>query len=157
MWIYGIKLILTEAALENSKGMFDLDVINTLLSNSNQSRPGRSDMAKRVFESFAAGDNSMVGDMGTCIQKLATMNWNSGRYQGNDASDDVSQLNNTKQEAECNGDIAVKDTFDLKTYIDDKFASLEQRLIERIELMDKKTNQKLDAILMKLDLNVDNE
>lgn len=156
MWIYGIKLILTETAPEVSKSMFDLDVINHFLSKSSQLKPDRAEMARRVLESFSANEHNISGDsMNTCLQKLATMNWNSGRFQENSRGNGVQH--DSQNSTECNGDSTSQGSLDLKTYIDDKLTDLEKRLMERIEMMDQKTNQKLDAILKQLELNIDKQ
>lgn len=157
MWIYGIKLILTESSPDSSRNMFDLDVLNSFISNTNQGKPDRAEMAKRVLESFATSDHSSAGDMSTYLQQFAAMNFGSRRFRENSKSSEVDKVNNTQISTECNGDSISQDPFDLKAYIDNKFTDLERRLIERIEVMDKNTNQKLDAILKKLELNSNND
>lgn len=152
MWIYGIKLILTESTSDSSKNMFDLDVLNSFISNGNQQKPDRAEMAKRVLESFTANDHGPAGDLNTYLQQFAAMNFGSHRFQGDNKSNEVKKVNSTHTSTECNGDSTPQDPFDIKIYIDNKFAILEKRLMERMEVMDQKTNEKLDAILKILDL-----
>jgi hypothetical protein len=75
MWIYGIKLILTESILESSKSIFDLDVINNLLSNTSQPNYDKIEMSRRVLECYKSIESNSFGDdMNKYLQKIATMN-----------------------------------------------------------------------------------
>lgn len=153
MWVYGIKLILTEQKSDNSKGMFDLDVINNYLSNTTQIRPERIEMAKKVLESFTSADcNSFGDDMNTCLQKFGAMNWSLGSNRIPE-NNKISETSKVDGKLECNGTSVTMDS-ELKRYIDEQFTSIEKRLMEKIELMDKNINHKLDAILSQLESNV---
>ena len=106
------------------------------------------------MESFASsGDNSLTSDITTCLQKLASMNRNH-EVQENNKTDEVNDLNNANKDEVCNGDSSPQDLIEIKKYIDSKFSNLEKKLVDRIELLDKKVNEKLDSILKKLQLSV---
>ncbi|XP_011505027.1 PREDICTED: uncharacterized protein LOC105367885 [Ceratosolen solmsi marchali] len=155
MWIYGIRLILTESILDSSKNMFDLDVINNLLINTNQPNYDKIEMARKVLESYASSENnSYEGDMAKHLQKIATINHKTDNFLTNHKSAENIQQNIIKkiESTQHNNDSASQDYFDLKTYIDNKFSSLEKKLTEQIELMDQNTNKKLDRISNYLEL-----
>ncbi|XP_014206355.1 uncharacterized protein LOC106637900 [Copidosoma floridanum] len=149
MWIYGIKLILTEPTSEKASNLLNSDVINSLLSNVDQSRRDKMDMAKKLLESFVISENdSVANDMKLYVDNL-------GRFSEiAPQSNKISNFDGGDKNSEYNGSSTLQYPIEeLKLYIDDKFSSLEQRLTEKIKLMDEKMNQKLDAVLQKLEYN----
>ncbi|XP_058801782.1 uncharacterized protein LOC131674804 [Phymastichus coffea] len=150
MWIYGIRLTLTEPLSENSKNHFDFDVINNYLSNTPRIRPERIEMAKKVLESFTSGDSNSSGDdINTRFQSWGMAGWSSNssnRIQGNNRSSNTSEVD---KRSECNG-TSITVNSELKKYIDEQFTNMEKRLMAKIESMNRIINQKLD-ILLKLE------
>lgn len=80
MWVYGIRLFLTDSTKEAKSSAFDYDIIQTFLSNtSNGKRSQGSEMAKKVFgfydkqeilnsekilETLASGYDKCIKEMG---------------------------------------------------------------------------------------------
>lgn len=147
MWIYGIKLILTEA-VESLNGAFNLDVISSYFDGTDQQMPDKIGLAKKFLESYSS-EYSSDEDLNSSFQKLA-LNFNLQKFKNN--SKDLIHLNGKQENNKCESSTS-QDLSDLKTYIDDKLSTLEKRLLERIELMEKQTTLKLDAIFKKLELN----
>ncbi|OXU25812.1 hypothetical protein TSAR_003312 [Trichomalopsis sarcophagae] len=141
MWIYGIKLILTEPISDIPKTTFDLG----FTSNGNQQKPEKAEKAS---------GQDLLADINAYMQQCVAMKFRSHTFKDNNKSNEVNRLNRAHINTEYGGHYRYQDPFDLKTYIDTKFDTLEKRLIERIEVMDQKTNQKLDAILKKFEQNI---
>lgn len=147
MWIYGIKLILTEPSA-SSKSTFNLDVINSYFDVSDEQKSDKIGLAKKFLESYSS-EYSSDEDLNSSFQKLA-LNFNLQKFKSR--SKELTQLNGRHETNESESSIS-QDSSDLKTYIDSKFTALEKRLMERIELLEQRTTQKLDTILKKFELN----
>ncbi|KAL7299605.1 hypothetical protein TKK_0007368 [Trichogramma kaykai] len=157
IWVYGIKLILTEDLAKPQKSGFNMDYLNDYLSNSNDAR---SEKAKKFLTSFAriennsGGFNQILNNMGSLFPNFEKMSINSQSQEliennekelSNGKSSDKVQKNNIN---ECNG--GPEDMSIIKNYIDEKLNSFEARLMNRVESLERDINKKLDLILQKL-------
>jgi hypothetical protein len=116
--------------LKSFKSIFDLDLIINLLSNTSQSNY-KIEMSRRVLECYKSIENNLfVDDISKYLMKIATIYYKSDDLLTNHKGIENSQKNiKGIESAECNND-STKDY-------------LAKRLIQRVELMDKKIEQKL--------------
>ncbi|RLU25759.1 hypothetical protein DMN91_001918 [Ooceraea biroi] len=174
IWIFGIKLFLTEAIKEAKSGAFNYDIVQTFLSNANGKPHKMADMARRVFEyydkqettnkeqscqksleSFAADLEYLAGNnkIGKRANEKDCLNYGNNYKKPNSLE---SQNGIVKKESENCESLNYKEdskesNIDIRTYIDNKFYDMEKRLMKRINEMEANTNQKLDTILSKLE------
>lgn len=147
MWIYGIRLILTDPVKERKNDVFNYDVIQTFLSNVNGKAHGGTDVAKKILECFNAQETASNEQF--CQEKLETLTLDS-LANSLECKNGCLKRDNEKKSSNCTNDSKKLDV-DVKMYIDNKFHDMERRLIKRIDEMEANTNQKLDAILRKLE------
>lgn len=147
MWIYGIRLILTDAAKEKKTDLFNYDVIQTFLSNVNGKPHRGADMAKKVLECFNAQE--ITSNEEFCQKNLETLALDS-LANSLKCKNGILKRDNEKENSNSMDDSKKLD-IDVRTYIDNKFYDMERRLMKRIDEMETNTNQKLDAILRKLE------
>ncbi|XP_012056812.1 PREDICTED: uncharacterized protein LOC105619870 [Atta cephalotes] len=152
----------------------DKDFIQTFLSNIFLGK-----MSQSMFEFYDNRDNNKIVNNEQFKQKiLETLTSDSDHFKW---KNEISKRDNGKECRNCeadheqlnsfeckNGNIRNSDEscinrednkksdIDIRIYIENKFHDMEKRLIERIEEMEASTNQKLDAILERLEsrLNV---
>ncbi|XP_018048537.1 PREDICTED: uncharacterized protein LOC108687342 [Atta colombica] len=152
----------------------DKDFIQTFLSNIFLGK-----MSQPMFEFYDNRDNNKIMNNEQFKQKiLETLTSDSDHFKW---KNEISKRENGKECRNCeadheqlnsfeckNGNIRNSDEscinrednkksdIDIRIYIENKFHDMEKRLIERIEEMEASTNQKLDAILERLEsrLNV---
>ncbi|XP_043247859.1 uncharacterized protein LOC122394789 [Colletes gigas] len=129
IWIYGIKLYLTECTNESKNSLTDIfnpEIIKNFLTKltlNNEERNASTDV-----KSY-------------CKNVLSSSKNRSSNKESNEP-----------ETAQCMSENAVSDDIiHLKIYIDNKFYDMETKVMKRIEEMEQKTNQKLDIILKQLE------
>lgn len=147
MWIYGIRLVLTDPVKERETDVFNYDVIQTFLSNVDGKTRRGADMAKKVLECFNAQE--ITSNEQFCQKNLEILTLDS-LANSLECKNGVIRRDNEKEGAKCTNDSNHMDV-DVRRYIDDKFRDMERRLMKRIDEMEANTNQKLDGILRKLE------
>jgi len=75
MWVYGIRLFLTDSVKEAKPSAFDYDIIWTFLSNANNGKSQGSETVKSIFE-----DKQEI--MRNYREKLLETFASSSRYDG---------------------------------------------------------------------------
>lgn len=127
MWIYGIRLYLTEPSNETKNlpaEIFNPEIIQNFLTKLNLNNEG----------------NNTTNDVRSCYRNFL-----------NSSISSSIQESNRKEVAESSNENTVPCNVDVVTYIDKKFQDMEGRLMNRMNEMEQKTNQKLDAILKRLE------
>lgn len=170
MWIYGIRLFLTDSVKEAKQSAFNYEIIQTFLSNSNDKPSKGAEMAKKVFnyynkqeitnqeclnledlEIFASNYLKCKNKIGKTDNEKESLN----RVEDNEKSNFLKCENETarrdseKERPNCGEDSKKLDT-DIRIYIDNKFHDMEMRLMRRIDEIESNTDQKLSAILERL-------
>lgn len=148
MWIYGIKLILTESAKERNTNIFNYDVIQTFLSNiDGKDRRREAQIAKQVLERFDTQE--IMSNEQFCQTNMETLALdslsNSLEYKNG-----IVHRDNEKEGSNYVNDCKKLDV-DIRTYIDEKFHNMERRLAKKMDEIEANTNKKLDAILERLE------
>ncbi|XP_017878281.1 uncharacterized protein LOC108623922 [Ceratina calcarata] len=121
MWIYGIRLYLTEPSTECnnvSPIQFNPEIIQNFLTKLNFNDKG----------------NNATNNIQSCYMNILNSSRNRTNEKEIAQSADEKESNNT----------------DIITYIDKKCQEMETRLMKRIDEMEQRTNAKLDSILNKL-------
>lgn len=127
MWIYGIRLYLTEPINESKS--FPTDIFSPeILKNF---------LTKLTFNNEE--DNASV-DVQSCYKNIL----NSLKNKNTEESSE-------KEITQCTSKNTIPDIMHLQTYIDNKFCDMETKVMKRIDEMEQRTNQKLDIILQKLE------
>lgn len=127
MWIYGIKLYLTESINEPknfSTEVFNPEIIKNFLSKF----------------SFNNEGNNTTNDVQSCYMNILNSSKNKSVHK-----------DNRKEMIQSIDKNITSNNIDIVTYIDKKFEDIEQRLMKRIDEMEQKTNQKLETILKQLE------
>ncbi|XP_012281379.1 uncharacterized protein LOC105700276 [Orussus abietinus] len=142
MWLYGIRLVLTEPMPPEEREAFDFNVINNFLPKSKSVLT--LEKTRKLIQVFS-----------TCSAHLPK----DGSYQGCHASSqldsqsldsDSLKVEESSRKLENHSSSEIKD-LDIQSYIDNKFKDIEQRLMQRIEQLEFSVSQKLDTILKKLE------
>ncbi|XP_020289853.1 uncharacterized protein LOC109857690 isoform X2 [Pseudomyrmex gracilis] len=171
MWIYGIRLFLTDSVKEAKPSAFNYEIIQTFLSNNNDKPSKGAEMAKKVFnyynkqeitnqECFKLEDlETFATNYLKCknrIGKTDNEKENRNRAEDSEKSNSLECENETarrdgneKERPNCGENSKNLDT-DIRIYIDNKFHDMEMRLMRRIDEIESNTNQKLNAILERL-------
>lgn len=163
-------------SIKETKSIFNYkDFIQTFLSNaSNDKISQESDMTK-TFGLYDKFDNNKIinneqfyqkilgtltsdSDLFKCKNEIAKGN-NERNHQSCEANDEQLDFFECKNrnirrnsDEDCtNREDNKKSDIDIRIYIDNKFHDMEKRLMERINEMETSTNQKLDAILERLE------
>lgn len=161
----------TKSIKERKPGIFNYkDFVQTFLSNASKSQ--ESDITKMFkFHEFDGNESmnsellyqKMFGtvtsdsDLFKCKNKSAKGNNERDRqsYQADNEKSDSLECKNKnirRNSEECtNHEDYKKSNIDIRIYIDNKFCDMERRLMERIDEMEANTNQKLNAILERLE------
>ncbi|XP_014484905.1 PREDICTED: uncharacterized protein LOC106749713 [Dinoponera quadriceps] len=148
MWIYGVRLVLTDPPKDTKTDIFNYDVIQTFLSNVNGEKTRRgADMAKKMLECFNVEEITINEQC--CQRSLETLTLDS-LTNAFVCKNGILKTDNEK-ESSSHADDSKKLDVDVKMYIDNKFHDMEKRLMQRMDEMEVTTNQKLDAILRKLE------
>ncbi|KAK1120061.1 hypothetical protein K0M31_012787 [Melipona bicolor] len=127
MWIYGIKLYLTELINEPktlSTEIFNPEIIRNFLTKF----------------SFNNEGNNTTNDVQSCYMNILNTSKNKSVQKSNGEEVAQSTIENT-----------VLNNVDIITYIDKKFKDVEARLMKEINEMEQRTNEKLDTILRQLE------
>ena len=127
MWIYGIKLYLTELINEPktlSTEIFNPEIIRNFLTKF----------------SFNNEGNNTTNDVQSCYMNILNTSKNKSVQKSNEEEVAQSTIENT-----------VLNNVDIMTYIDKKFEDMEGRLMKKIHEMEQRTNEKLDIILRQLE------
>ncbi|KAK2584299.1 hypothetical protein KPH14_006695 [Odynerus spinipes] len=150
LWIYGIKLILTEPVKENESEMLDYTVTNFLI-NLNGSTRKQANIAKKMLESFTSQGSNTTNDNDMSLKNLMTVFSNASEVRNNHKNiiEDIK-----KDDAICKEDCKDIEVTDIKAYINNKFHDMEERTMHRLDEIEQKMNRKLDAILEKLEVRL---
>ncbi|XP_012345473.1 uncharacterized protein LOC105736245 [Apis florea] len=127
MWIYGIKLYVTESINEPknfSTEVFNPEIIKNFLSKF----------------SFNNEGNNTTNDVQSCYMNILNSSKNKSVHK-----------DNGKEMIQSIDKNITSNNIDIVTYIDKKFEDIEERLMKRIDEMEQKTNQKLETILKQLE------
>ncbi|XP_053977024.1 uncharacterized protein LOC128875454 [Hylaeus volcanicus] len=129
MWVYGIKLYLTEP--DNDSTSFPTDIFNP-------------EIIKNFLTklNFNTKENDASIDVQSCYKNI--LNSSKNRSIEESTENEAALGTSTKNET-------VSDITQLKTYIDNKFHDMEIKVMKSIDEMEQRTNQKLDTILQKLE------
>lgn len=150
VWIYGIKLILTEPLKENESEMLDYTITNFLV-NLNSSKQQKANLAKKMLETITnRGENNTNND-DMSLKNLMTIFSNAQEAKNNhkNTNEDI----NT-DDIICKDDCKNVEITDIKAYINNKFHDMEERTMHRLDEIEQKINKKLDAILEKLEVRL---
>lgn len=127
MWIYGVRLYLTEPSNEPkacSTEIFNPEIINSFLTKFSVNNEG----------------NNTTNDVQSCYLNILNLSKNRSIQECNG-----------KETACSTGENIVSNNVDMMTYVDKKLQDMESRLMRRIDEIEQKTNQKLDTILKQLE------
>lgn len=127
MWIYGIKLYVTESI--NEPKSFSTEIFNPEII--------RNFLTKLSFNNEG---NNITNDVQSCYMNILNLSKNKSV-----------QKNNEEEVAQSAIDSTVSNNIDIVSYIDKKFEDMEGRLMKKIDEMEQKTNEKLDTILRQLE------
>lgn len=149
MWLYGIKLILTEPTLENKRKIFDYDVINNFLQNGKHPESKGAEMAKVLqFIDPEGTDDIATTNMNSCLAKYIEKSLKVPQQRLNER--ETEPEHNGKNLACVNNSLVENTNLDIKKYIDSKFKDTEEKLMHRIDTLECKINQRLNVILKQL-------
>ncbi|XP_077266707.1 uncharacterized protein LOC143899861 [Temnothorax americanus] len=167
----------TESIKKTKSGIFNYkDFIQTFLSNAGNGKMSRETDATRMFGLHDKFDDNEIVNEQFCQKILGTLTSDSDLFKRKNKiakGDDEKDRRSCDEECTNREDYKKSDT-DIKIYIDDKFHDMEKRLMEKIDemearyvdnkfhdmekrLMEKtdemeaRMNQKLDAILERLE------
>ncbi|XP_006609072.1 uncharacterized protein LOC102681757 [Apis dorsata] len=124
MWIYGIKLYLTESI--NEAKNFSTEVFNP-------------EIIKNFLSKFNNEGNNTTNDVQSCYMNILNSSKNKSVHK-----------DNGKEMIQSIDKNITSNDIDIVTYIDKKFEDIEERLMKRIDEMEK-TSQKLETILKQLE------
>ena len=127
LWIYGIKLYLTEPI--NEPESFSTEIFNP-------------EIIKNFLTKFTLNNegNNITDAVQSSTKSISDSSTNNNIEQSNEKEIVQSITENT-----------ISNITDITTYIDQKFCDMENRIMKRIEEMEQRTNQKLDMILKQLE------
>lgn len=174
IWIFGIRLFLTEAIKEAKSSVFNYDIIQTFLSNANGKPHKMAHMAKKIFEYYDKQETmikkqlcqrsleSLDSDLEHLTAKTKIGERVNEKIYSNDETDyrksNFPGPQNeivTKDHENCDNSNYKEDdnqlNADIRTYIDNKFHDMEKRLMIRINEMEANINQQFDIILNKFE------
>ncbi|KMQ96704.1 hypothetical protein RF55_2993 [Lasius niger] len=163
-----------ESIKEAKPGAFNnKDFIRTFLSNSNGNMSQEAEMAMRMLgyynkqkimnnEEFYQGNFKTLASNSEYLECKSKNGRENSEKECSNHEGEHEKLNsfesnnrnvrrtNKKDYSNC-GENSKKSDIDIKTYIDNKFYDMENKLMKRIDQMEVSTNQKLDAILERLE------
>ncbi|XP_043462839.1 uncharacterized protein LOC122498908 [Leptopilina heterotoma] len=140
MWLYGVRLTLTDQLSKEETKMFNPQIINDFLLNFNKSKSKSVEIANKVFQSLNGREsNSSNEDIDLYLTKFIGMGFLPHKQK-------IVTKEKDKQKIETIS-ITKPNENDIKSYIDKKFVDMEKRLMDKIDQVEQKTNQKLDKIL----------
>lgn len=150
MWLYGVRLTLTDPIPKEEPKMFNPQIINDFLLGFNKSKSKSVEMANKVFQSLNGRESiSANEDIDSYLTKFIGMGIMPHKQR-------VIKTDKEKQKTETNSCERVNgptenDVLDIKTYIDKKFVDMEKIIMDRIDQVEQKTNTKLDKIINMLE------
>lgn len=136
MWLYGIRLALSDAAPNAKAEQFDYKAIGQMLEGRKGDDGKPSESASRILGSLEGGQKP---ELDSFLQDFMGVSMNKSGAAG--------RTPRGKEIVEVIGDSRENLRSDLKTYIDDSFREMERRLINRIDAVKIETNEKLDKII----------
>ncbi|XP_076241361.1 uncharacterized protein LOC143183614 isoform X2 [Calliopsis andreniformis] len=127
MWIYGIRLYLTEPNSEPKRSLTDIfnpQIIKNFLTklNSNEKEPDTSNDVRSQYKNIL-----------------------------NSLQNKTTEESDGKETAQCISENSLTNITDIKAYIDNKFHDMELKIMKRMDEMEQNANQKLDTILKQLE------
>ncbi|KAF7381467.1 hypothetical protein HZH68_015416 [Vespula germanica] len=149
LWIFGIKLILTESVKENESEILDYTITN-FLNNLNGSTQQKATLANIILESVKQETNAKNDEI-IPLRNLMTIISNTSQVQNNNKN----VIEETKKlDLNCKGDCKNVEITNIETYINNKFHEMETRTMHRLNEIEQNINRKLDAILEKLEMKL---
>ncbi|KAI4497684.1 hypothetical protein M0802_007224 [Mischocyttarus mexicanus] len=150
LWIFGIKLVLTESTKENKSEILDY-TITKFLNNLNGPVQKTAAIANIMLESVKQDKNTNNDEI-LPLRNLMTIISNSSKVQNNHKN----KIEETKRaDLNCKDDcknVEITDT--IETYINNKFHEMEERTMRRLNEIEQNINQKLNIILEKLEVKL---
>lgn len=141
MWLYGVRLTLTDQLSKEETRMFNPQIINDFLLNFNKSKSKSVEIANKVFQSLNGREsNSSNEDIDSYLTKFIGMGFLPHKQK-------IVTKEKDKQKIETISATEPNDNIDIKSYIDKKFVDMEKRLMDKIDQVEQQTNKKLDKIL----------
>ncbi|XP_051169641.1 uncharacterized protein LOC127287001 [Leptopilina boulardi] len=146
MWLYGVRLTLTDQLSKEETKMFNPQIINDFLLNFNKSKSKSVEMANKVFQSLNGREsNSSNEDIDSYLTKFIGLGFIPHKQR-------IVTKEKDKQKSETSSFERVTDpnennALDIKAYIDKKFVDMEKKVMDKIDQVEQKTNQKLDQII----------
>lgn len=147
LWIFGIKLILTESVKENESEILDYTITN-FLNNLNSSAKQKTILANIMLESLKQ-EKSDINDEN--FKNLMTIISNTLPVQNNNK--DITE-ETKKADLNSKDDCKNVEIKNIETYINNKFHEMEKRTMHRLNEIEQNINKKLDAIIEKLEVNL---
>jgi len=170
-WIFSVQVTVIEGGKAPHLGSFDMSNVNSLLQNSSAPLSKNANNFKKIFENFQS--NPVPGGSLLEATRLPQMSDISGPPQMSDISgppqmSDLlgnplllqslvsmqapAQKTSPDQQSElCEPSQKASLEHLLQKYIDKKFQDLEIKIMQRIDVLEKNQNKKLDSILERLD------
>ncbi|XP_046486184.1 uncharacterized protein [Neodiprion pinetum] len=147
MWLYGIRLSLTDSEPSTKSQEFDYNVIGELLQSKAGSSSKSNNWAKKILEKSEAPVENLNPELDSFYQNFMGVNLDSSTHIHFPHRQDSRTTAPRKQNVECIGDSADILDSNFKTYVDNRLREMEERLAQRIDTINYKTNEKLDDIL----------
>ncbi|XP_047366158.1 uncharacterized protein LOC124955583 isoform X1 [Vespa velutina] len=147
LWIFGIKLILTESVKENKSEILDYTITN-FLNNLNGSTQQKEILANIMLESFKQEKNP-VNDEIIPLKNLIISNTLQIQNNNKNVTEETKKV-----DLNCKDDCKNVEITNIETYINNKFHEMEKRTMHRLNEIEQNINQKLDAILKKLEVKL---
>lgn len=142
MWLYGIRLSLSQPTACKETEYFDYSTIADLLQSKAGPVPS-GDWAKKMFE---RSEDQPGPKMSSLIQEFSYVSMDSSKHVHLPSKEEC-KIEPEKECAEIMGDNIDIHESSLKTYIDERLREMEERLTQRIDTINCKTNEKLDDII----------
>ncbi|XP_046835955.1 uncharacterized protein LOC124431752 isoform X2 [Vespa crabro] len=147
LWIYGIKLILTESVKENKSEILDYTITN-FLNNLNGSTQQKEILANIMLESFKQEKNP-INDEIIPLKNFIISNTLQIQNNNKNITEETKKV-----DLNCKDDCKNVEITNIETYINNKFHEMEKRTMHRLNEIEQNINQKLDAILKKLEVKL---
>ncbi|XP_015175714.1 PREDICTED: uncharacterized protein LOC107066021 [Polistes dominula] len=151
LWIFGIKLVLTESTEENESEILDYTITN-FLNNLNGSVQQKAAIANIMLESVKQ-DKNTINDEILPLRNLMTIISNNSKVQNNHKNKiEESKKADLNSKDDCTKNIEITDN--IETYINNKFHEMEERTMRRLNEIEHNINEKLNVILEKLEIKL---
>lgn len=169
-WIFCVEVSVSKSSKSAQLGTFDMSNVNSLLSSSNMPLSQNANNFKKIFENFqpnsciapkmcdmmsadASSNTSTIPKMSDILGNPLFLQSLLSAQAGTEAIM-PEKCPQTRQAAETSPILPTEELSSLQSilqkYIDKKFQDLENNLMQRIDMLEKDQNKKLDLILERL-------